>query len=307
MKYSQSLYTQRLLSLPIIQSIEDLSTKTRLPPSIISQHVIDNTRYYHHISLKKKTGGNRAIDSPHRQLKALQRWVLKNILERLSVSDYAKGFVPETSLIDNALPHVGNQYVLKIDLKDFFPSIKASYVYSVFRSVGYSTQVSFFLTSICTLKGYLPQGAPTSPYLSNLVCLRLDQRIGKYCDKHALVYTRYADDISVSGNKLKIIKSAWVILRLIINEEGFTINKEKEMLSGPRSRREVTGLITTPSISIGRVKYNHYRNKIFHLYKEDSIESKDKITGILSYVSSVDKKKCVKLREYYNSLLCKPI
>jgi RNA-directed DNA polymerase len=307
MKYSQSLYTQRLLSLPIIQSIEDLSTKTRLPSSIISQHVMDNTRYYHHISLKKKTGGNRAIDSPHRQLKALQRWVLKNILERLSVSDYAKGFVPKTSLVDNALPHVGNQYVLKIDLKDFFPSIKASYVYSVFRSVGYSTQVSFFLTSICTLKGYLPQGAPTSPYLSNLVCLRLDQRIGKYCDKHALVYTRYADDISVSGNKLKIIKSAWIVLRLIINEEGFAINKNKEMLSGPRSRREVTGLITTPAISIGKVKYNYYRNKIFHLFKESSSESKEKIIGILSYVSSVDKKKCIKLREYYNSLLCKPI
>lgn len=301
-KKSQSLYTQRLLLLPILQSLDDLSLKTRLPSSVLSQYVNDNTRYYFHITHQKKTGGVRSIDSPNRQLKALQRWVLRNILAQLSPSSYARGFIPGFSLVDNASPHSGNQYVLKIDIKDFFPSIKSNQVYSIFRSVGYSKQISYYLTSICSLNGYLPQGAPSSPCLSNLICLRLDQRIGRLCDKYALSYTRYADDITISGNKLIIVKKVWYVLRMIIREEGFLINKKKEMLSGPRSSREVTGLITHPTVGIGSKKYNHYRNRIYHLSKKTDPQSIEVIRGILSFVHSVDKKRYEKLSSYYNSL-----
>ncbi|WJM81071.1 retron St85 family RNA-directed DNA polymerase [Pectobacterium brasiliense] len=300
--HSQSLYTQRLLSLPILQSLEDLSVTMRLPVSLISQYVNNNTRYYYNIPLAKKNGGLRSIDSPNRQLKAIQRWILRNILENLSPSGYAKGFVPKLSLLDNALPHGGNQYVLKIDLKDFFPSIKATHVYSVFRAVGYSKNISYYLTSFCTLNGYLPQGSPCSPYLSNLVCLRLDQRVGKYSDKNALIYTRYADDITISGNKLSTIKRAWKVIRMIIEDEGFVINKNKEMLSGPRSKREVTGLITHPVVGLGTKKYNFYRNKIFHLTKKNNCESHEVINGILAFVASVDSKKYEKLKRYYDGL-----
>ncbi|HDR2372842.1 TPA: retron St85 family RNA-directed DNA polymerase, partial [Enterobacter asburiae] len=247
-KHSQSLYTQRLLSLPILQSIEDLSVKTRLPHALLSQYLTDNSRYYCHIKVPKKTSGYRSIDSPNRQLKALQRWILRNILEKLQSSPYATGFISGISLKQNVQPHSGNQYILKLDIKDFFPSIKASYVYSIFRAAGYSKKIAFHLTSICTLNGYLPQGAPSSPCLSNLVSLRMDQRIGKYCDRHALTYTRYADDISISGNKLSVIKKAWTVVKLIICEEGYSINKKKEMLSGARSRREITGIIATPKL-----------------------------------------------------------
>lgn len=88
-------------------------------------------------------------------------------------------------------------------------------------------KISYALTSLCTVNGALPQGAPTSPTLSNLVCLRLDQRIGKYCENKALTYTRYADDITISGNKLTVIRKAWGIIKLIIKDEGYTINKKK--------------------------------------------------------------------------------
>ncbi|EBP0058383.1 TPA: RNA-directed DNA polymerase [Salmonella enterica] len=295
-KYSQSLYTQRLLSLPILQSIEDLSVKTRLPSPLLSQYLNDNSRYYCHISVPKKNGGYRPIDSPNRQLKAIQRWILRHILEKLQPSVYATGFVPGIALKRNAIPHTGNQYILKLDLKDFFPSIKASYVYSVFRAAGYSKQIAYSLTSICTLNGYLPQGAPTSPCLSNLVCLRLDQRIGKYCDRHALTFTRYADDISISGNKLSIVKKAWVVIKLILSEEGYVINKNKEMLSGPRSKREITGLVVTPKLGIGQRKYNMYRNKIFHLCHKNDNESILIIQGILAYIKGVDQDRYSKLK-----------
>nr|WP_314984129.1 retron St85 family RNA-directed DNA polymerase [uncultured Pantoea sp.] len=299
---NQELYTQRLLALPIIQSIEDLSTRTRLPVSLISQYLGDNSRYYFNIHHKKKTGGMRSINSPNRQLKALQRWILKNILEKLKPSRYAKGFIPKLNLLDNAQPHAGNQYVLKIDFKDFFPSIEANKVYSIFRAVGYSKKISYYLTSICTLKGYLPQGAPSSPYLSNLVCIRIDHRIGRYCDKYALIYTRYADDISISGNQLSSIKKSWLIIKMIISEEGFIINKSKELLSGPRSSRIVTGLVTNPTIGIGRKKYNHYRKEIFNLKRNGSMSHIEKITGILSFVKSVDIKRYEQLKKYYETI-----
>jgi len=301
-KHSQSLYTQRLLSLPILQSIADFSVKTRLPHAMLSQYLTDNSRYYCHIKVPKKAGGYRPIDSPNRQLKALQRWILRNILEKLQPSPYATGFVTGISLKQNVQPHSGNQYVLKLDIKDFFPSIKASYVYSVFRAAGYSKKIAFYLTSICTLNGYLPQGAPSSPCLSNLVSLRLDQRIGKYCDRHALTYTRYADDISISGNKLSVIKKAWTVVKLITSEEGYCINRNKEMLSGPRSRREITGLICTPKLGIGQKSYNAYRKKIFHLSKKGDPDSREIILGVLAYIKSVDTERYNKLTQYYKNL-----
>ena len=302
----QGLFTQRLLSLPILQSIDDLAIRTRLPVSLISKYLRNNTRYYKHLVLKKKTGGFRPIDNPNVELKALQRWILKNLLINLSPSIYAKGFIKGISITENAAPHSGNQYILSIDLKDFFSTVKASHVFTVFKAVGYSKKISYALTSICTLNGVLPQGAPTSPALSNLVCLRLDQRIGKYCDNKALTYTRYADDITISGNKLAVIRKAWRIVRLIIESEGYFINKNKEILSGPQSQRKVTGLIVTPKVGLGREKYNHYRKEIFILVKKDDEYSTYKIQGILSFIKSVDIERYKKIKEYYESIIKKP-
>ncbi|WP_407439885.1 retron St85 family RNA-directed DNA polymerase [Lelliottia sp.] len=304
--HNQGLYTQRLLSLPILQTLDDLATKTRLPRSILSKYLHRNNRFYKSTYISKKSGGLRPISNPNSELKAIQRWILRNILTHLSPSPYAKGFILGKSIKDNAQPHAGKQYILSIDLKDFFTTIKASYVFSIFNSVGYSSNMSYFLTSICTLDGVLPQGSPTSPTLSNLICLRLDERIGRYCENKALTYTRYADDITISGNKLSVIKKAWHIVRMIIKEEGFTINKKKELLSGPQSQRKVTGLIVTPLVGIGREKYNYYRKKIFILLKKAEANHEDKIHGILSFVKSVDEQKFKKLSSYYQSLLVKP-
>lgn len=303
----QGLYTQRLLSLPILQTLDDLVTKTRLPKALLVKYIHDNERYYNSSYIKKKSKDLRHISNPNRELKAIQRWILRNILSSLSASPYANGFIPKKSITDNAQPHRGNQYILTIDLKNFFTTVKASYVFTIFKSVGYASKMAYYLTSICTLNGVLPQGAPTSPMLSNLVSLRMDERIGKYCENKALTYTRYADDITISGNKLSVIKKAWMIVKKIISEEKFTINKKKEMLSGPQSQRKVTGLIVTPEIGIGRGKYNFYRKKIFILVKKKDENISNVVGGILSYVQSVDPEKYKKLSEYYakinNSLI----
>ncbi|EHA9820815.1 retron St85 family RNA-directed DNA polymerase, partial [Salmonella enterica subsp. enterica serovar Brandenburg] len=232
--------------------MDDLSHALRLPKEVILKFSFNNDKYYHRVEMKKKTGGIRHIESPLRELKAIQRWVLRTILDKLSPSVYAKGFVRGKSILDNAKPHEGNQYVLNLDLQDFFTNVKASHVYTLFKNIGYNNNIAFILTSFCTKGGYLPQGAPTSPALSNLVCLRLDHRISTYCKKRALTYTRYADDLCISGNKILILQKASYLIKDIICNEGFIINSKKEKFLGPKVRREVTGLTVTPKITISK-------------------------------------------------------
>lgn len=301
MNTHQGKYTQQLLSLPILENVGDLSQSLRLPKEVISKFSFNNDRYYHRIEMEKKSGGIRHIESPLKELKAIQRWVLRYILDKLSPSVYAKGFVRKKSIFDNAKPHEGNQYVLNLDLKDFFTSVQASHVYTLFKNIGYNNNIAFILTSFCTKGGYLPQGAPTSPALSNLVCLRLDHRISTYCKKRALTYTRYADDLCISGNKILILQKASYLIKDIICDEGFTINVKKEKFLGPKVRREVTGLTVTPKITISKKNYCLYRKRIYDLVRTETPNKHEIIKGILSFVRSIDKDKGKKLSIFYQS------
>ncbi|EBU1223796.1 RNA-directed DNA polymerase, partial [Salmonella enterica] len=130
--------------------MDDLSHALRLPKEVISKFSFNNDKYYHRIEMEKKSGGIRHIESPLKELKAIQRWVLRYILDKLSPSVYAKGFVRKKSIIDNAKPHEGNQYVLNLDLQDFFTNVKASHVYTLFKNIGYNNNIAFILTSFCT-------------------------------------------------------------------------------------------------------------------------------------------------------------
>ncbi|MBF2764573.1 retron St85 family RNA-directed DNA polymerase [Klebsiella quasipneumoniae] len=291
MNTHQGKYTQQLLSLPILENVDDLSQSLRLPKEVISKFSFNNDRYYHRIEMEKKSGGIRHIESPLKELKAIQRWVLRYILDKLSPSSFAKGFVRKKSILDNAKPHEGNQYVLNLDLKDFFTTVQASHVYTLFKNIGYNNNIAFILTSFCTKSGYLPQGAPTSPALSNLVCLRLDHRISTYCKKRALTYTRYADDLCISGNKILILQKASYLIKDIICDEGFTINSKKEKFLGPKVRREVTGLTVTPKITISKKNYCLYRKRIYDLVRTETPNKHEIIKGILSFVRSIDKDK----------------
>ncbi|AXC97695.1 RNA-directed DNA polymerase [Salmonella enterica subsp. enterica] len=279
--------------------MDDLSHALRLPKEVILKFSFNNDKYYHRVEMKKKTGGIRHIESPLRELKAIQRWVLRTILDKLSPSVYAKGFVRGKSILDNAKPHEGNQYVLNLDLQDFFTNVKASHVYTLFKNIGYNNNIAFILTSFCTKGGYLPQGAPTSPALSNLVCLRLDHRISTYCKKRALTYTRYADDLCISGNKILILQKASYLIKDIICNEGFIINSKKEKFLGPKVRREVTGLTVTPKITISKKNYCIYRKRIYDLVRNNIPNKYEIIEGILSFVKSIDKDKEKKLSIFY--------
>ncbi|WP_279151331.1 retron St85 family RNA-directed DNA polymerase [Photobacterium iliopiscarium] len=299
---AQNIYRLKNIGLPAMTSLNDFANEIRLSSGKISYLSSKAESHYKTYYIPKVSGKVRLIAQPSRELKAIQAWILRNILDKLSVSSCSKGFELGTSILDNAIPHIGSNFILTIDLKDFFPNVAASKVYGVFNSIGYNKELSTLLTNLCTYDGGLPQGAPTSPKLANLVCAKLDARIQGYAGSRGIVYTRYADDMTFSANTItKIIKTKQFI-GTIISDEGFKINNNKTVVCGTKRQKKITGLILSENnVGIGRMKYREIRVKIHHLFIDKSSDYAH-INGMLAYVYSVDRKSYNKLYSYIASL-----
>ena len=295
---SGSVYRLRNFGLPPIRSLEDFARETRLSEPFIKYLAFRSEYLYKVYDLPKSSGGLRRIAQPSRELKAVQGWILRNILDKLAPSEHSKGFERGCSILDNASAHVGSSFILSIDLEDFFPTVTGRQVFGVFDSVGYSRAIGHILANLCLYKGRLPQGAPTSPTLANLVCARLDARINGYAGPKGIVYTRYADDITLSAQTSEKISRAKDFLPTIVRSEGFCINKAKTKISGTMVRKEVTGLVvTSDSVGIGRRRLRELRAKIHYLFLGRS-DDFSHVRGWLAYVQSVDRKAFARLGLY---------
>ncbi|WP_144980081.1 retron St85 family RNA-directed DNA polymerase [Halomonas sp. C22] len=302
MNEKQKKYGLKNLGLPAIETISDLANEIRLSDNKIRYLAYRAQHLYKVYSIPKKSGGSRLIAQPSRELKAVQGWILRNILDKLSASEHSKGFEKESSILDNAMPHVGANYVLTVDLQDFFPSIKANKVYSIFYSVGYNKLISSVLTSICTYDGRLLQGAPTSPKLANLICAKLDSRLSGYSGPLGIVYTRYADDITLSGQAARKIYKARDFINVIISSEGFKVNEKKTKICGTQRQKRITGLVVNENhAGIGRKRYREIRVKLHRLFVGKS-DDYNHVNGFLSFVYDVDYKSYKKLFLYINNL-----
>ncbi len=256
---------------------------------------------YREFSIPKKSGAQRIIQAPCDELKAIQTWIKENILDKFQVSEYAKGFVKGISIYDNAFPHVGKELVINIDIKDFFPSITYAQVFKVFYYIGYTREVSHLLTKLCTnANDVLPQGSPASPVLSNLVSLKLDKRLSKLAESASCVYTRYADDITFSGDKK--IKSLVPIISEIIIGEGYCINEDKLRLQYSFQRQEVTGLIVNKKVSVPQKTIKEIDDAIYYCTKYGVNEHmkrimcnksfyKEHLYGLAYFIHMIDKEK----------------
>ncbi len=292
-----------LLGVPPIETLDDFSTFTRLSKGLIYRLSRFNDKNYFSYSITKKSGGSRLISQPSAELKALQSWILKNILDRLKVSPACKGFERQVNIVDNAKPHIGSLAVMCLDLDDFFPTIKVNQVWSVFRMLGYNPRIASVLATLCTYQGTLPQGSPASPKLSNLVCLRLDSRILGYVGKRGIMYTRYADDLSFSSYSYTKLIKVYPFVSRIIRSEDFKLNLSKTRFAGPSRRHQITGLIVNDTrVGIGRIRLRELRAKINHFCKNSSItqsgQSLEHIKGWLSFVKNVDSKRYEMLIKY---------
>lgn len=231
--------------------------------------------HYRRFSIPKKTGGERVISAPMPRLKRAQYWVLDNILARAACHPAAHGFLPGRSILSNAAPHCGSPVVVNIDLQDFFPSIRLPRIRRVFEHLGYGRDVATCLALLCSenrcdelsVDGArffvggkardraLPQGAPTSPMISNLVCRRLDRRLQPAAAKLGFRYTRYADDLSFSAATPEAALQVGRLMRQvrhIVQDCGFTPHPEKQQVMRAGGRQEVTGVVVNaaqPSVS----------------------------------------------------------
>ncbi|MDO9164475.1 MAG: reverse transcriptase domain-containing protein [Rhodoferax sp.] len=204
--------------------------------------------FYRDFTIPKRAGGKREIRAPYVSLLECQRWINDNILSAMVPHACATGYVIGRSIRDHASPHVNADFVLTIDLENFFPSIKFSRVLSIFRGLGYSAQVSSSLAKLCCLDNALPQGAPTSPSLSNIVCRRLDEKLEDMSSEVGLRYTRYADDMCFSGAAIRKITLSKV--EKIVCSEGFRIKKAKTHLHTPQSNLK---LVTGINVALGKL------------------------------------------------------
>ena len=221
---------------------------------------------YNTFSISKKAGGKRTIEAPSDRLKAIQLWIKREILDSFSASQYATGFRKNYSIVDNAERHIGKDLVISMDIKDFFPSVTYAQVLTVFVYIGYKLDVAHLLTKLCTnAQNVLPQGSPASPALSNLVALRLDKRLGTLAESIGCDYSRYADDLTFSGNKT--VKSIIPLVELILFQEGFILNSSKTRLQYKHQRQEVTGLIVNTRISVSSKLKTELDNAIYFIRK----------------------------------------
>lgn len=215
--------------------------------------------------MRKKSGGWRLIEAPKPDLKAVQVKILTEILDRCPPHGAAHGFVAGRSIVSNAAPHTGQAVVVRFDLENFYPAVSFSRVVAIFRSIGYSREAAIWLGRLTTsavpgdmilpegdagavmpyLRAHLPQGAPTSPALANLSAFVLDLRLAGLSRTFGANYTRYADDLTFSGDA-KFRSSLRVFLPLvnqIIREERFRVHRKKRRILRPHQQQRVTGVV----------------------------------------------------------------
>lgn len=196
--------------------------------------------FYREFRIPKRRGGSRVIQSPYPTLAFLQRKILDDVISKIPVHDACYSFVPGRSIVDHAKNHLNRSELLTLDIKDFFPSITEGMLFDVLCYHGVETAVSYYLSKILTLNNQLPQGAPTSPYISNIVFFNMDRRIEKYSMAIGVSYSRYADDLAFSGAKIPRGLSRYI--DGILNEYGFFLNKDKTKLKIKGSRKIITGV-----------------------------------------------------------------
>ena len=200
-EYAGSLHQRNL---PVIFDFVHLAMYFECCAETLKGMVANVEKHYTEYKIRKKSGGNRLIEAPDYMLKNMQRWIYINILcKDLSINDCVHGFIPAfknrdkvRGILTNAIPHAGHDWLINVDLKDFFHTIKLDSVNNYFRSLGYEEEVVKTLTALCTYKSRLPQGAPTSPMLSNIIASKMDEMMLEYCKKRGIIYTRYADDLT---------------------------------------------------------------------------------------------------------------
>ena len=272
-------YAEKAESFQRVKNLYQFQRLMGTDPFRLNYHL--NKPLYHSFRVPKKRGGYRTIQSPNEELKFIQ--VKLNIYLQsiyfLHKPTCVHGFVfnplgseSSCNIVSNARAHCGKKHLLNMDLQEFFPSISAKQVKESLQRSPFDLpeELAVIVALLGSYEKKLPTGAPTSPVLSNIVCLPLDLQLLEFCSKNELVYTRYADDLSFSSDK-KISENILQELRSMITHFGFQLNEKKFRLQSSRSRQTVTGLVVNQRPNVER-KYIRRLRAIVHSIKGMGVE-----------------------------------
>lgn len=223
-------------------------------------------KHYHKVKLPKKSGGYRNLSVPDAVLKSVQKRITEVLLIHMPVSRYAKAYRYGSSTLRNAKHHVGRQVVLKLDILHFFDSIRYSTVKNkVFPEVIYAEPLRILLTMLCYYKDALPQGASSSPAITNILLYEFDEQIGQWCRERGIAYTRYCDDMTFSGDfePAELIR----FIRPELKKLGFLLNEQKTRIQRPGQRQKVTGIVVNEKMSIPADYRRKLRQELYYCRK----------------------------------------
>ena len=279
-----------------IKTVDDFCRIISVEKSFLQKHIRICPLLYIDIPLKKKDGTPRPIRAPKDKLKTIQRSILKNILSDIKLPPCCYGFSKNKSIIENAKIHSKNDFLLNLDIQDFFPSVHYEKVKQIFLDTGLNEEISDIICGLTTYEYRLPQGAPTSPFLASFALSNLDYRLVQLAKNNYLTYTRYFDDISFSGNK-RVVALEKDIMK-IIKEEGYKVKMSKRKLFKKGEDKEVNGiLIVDKKLSLENTEelFNYVSdiNKygLSKLRNDNFEKEKQSLMGKIAFLKQVDHKK----------------
>lgn len=295
----------------------------------------EKLHHYRYSWVAKRSGGLRLIEKPKSQLKEIQRTILRDILSRVPPHPCAHGFTHGRSIKTFVAPHIRQQAVLRLDLKDFFHSITAARITALFHRLGYPPNVARILQGFCTnavspaLAGeafeklswlarkrlqnnHLPQGAPTSAHIANLCAWRLDCRLKGLADRYGYQYTRYADDIAFSGPSSMARRAGFIeaLVGAIAIEEGFQLNHRKTRLRMASQRQKLAGIIVNEKTNVSRADWDRLKATLHNCVRhgpdsqnhDNHKDFKAHLEGRVSYVAWLSPARGEKLQALLNQI-----
>ena len=234
------------------------------------------SKHYRKAKLPKKNGGFRNLSVPDEVLKSIQKRIAEVLLIHMPVSRYAKAYRFGSSTLRNAKHHVGKQVVLKLDILHFFDSIRYSTVKDkLFPEEIYAEPLRILLTMLCYHKDALPQGAPSSPAITNIILYEFDEQLGQWCREHGIAYTRYCDDMTFSGDFEP--SEAIRYVRLELKKMGFLLNEQKTRIQRPGQQQTVTGIVVNEKLSIPADYRRKLRQELYYCRKFGILEHMQEI------------------------------
>jgi len=248
---------------------------------------------YRTVRVPKRSGGERVLRVPDVGTKAIQRHLLHGVLDRVPIHEAAHGFARGRSIVTNATPHAGRAVVIRMDIVDFFDSTSDRRIRRLFRVLGWDAEAAAVLTRLTTDGGRLPQGAPTSPRLANLVNARLDARLAGLAAALGATYTRYADDLtfSLAEDDHAAIADLLGGTKRIVAQEGYRLHLGRKLQIRRRHHRQsVTGLVVNDRVALSRSRRRWLRAVEHHVYAgRPATLSRDQLAGWQAFESMVER------------------